>query len=232
MTRGTNARIAGFTFLFYIAAGVTSLVLGSATRAHGTAATLALFADHVQQVRIGIVLSLVICVTAVTLAVTLYGITRDEDRDLAVLALSFRVGEGMLGAIAPMATLGLLLLATTGADQGTIDGAAAEVLGTFLLRVGGWNATIAAILFAFGSTVFCWLLLRGRMIPVSLAWLGVAASVLLVVGLPLQLAGFVDGPVTQVIWLPMAAFEIPLGFWLLFKGVATPARIYPGAHLG
>ena len=27
MTRTTNARIAGFTFIFYIAAGITSLVL-------------------------------------------------------------------------------------------------------------------------------------------------------------------------------------------------------------
>jgi hypothetical protein len=27
------------------------------------------------------------------------------------------------------------------------------------------------------------------------------------------------GPVTQLMWLPMAAFEIPLGLWLLIKGV-------------
>src|SRR5712691_3715900 len=40
--------------------------------------------------------------------------------------------------------------------------------------------------FAVGSTLFCWLLLRGRMIPAALAWLGVLASVLLVVILPLQ----------------------------------------------
>jgi hypothetical protein len=45
-----------------------------------------------------------------------------------------------------------------------------------------------------------------------------------VVGLPLQLAGFLAGPVTQFMWLPMAAFEIPLGLWLLIKGVAMPVR--------
>jgi hypothetical protein len=38
MTRTTNARIAGFTFLFYIAVGVASMVLsGQATGAAGTA---------------------------------------------------------------------------------------------------------------------------------------------------------------------------------------------------
>jgi hypothetical protein len=56
------------------------------------------------------------------------------------------------------------------------------------------------------------------MIPVPLGWLGVVASVLLVVALPLELAGVLRGAVTQLIWLPMAAFEIPLGFWWLIKG--------------
>lgn len=54
-----------------------------------------------------------------------------------------------------------------------------------------------------------------------LAWLGVVASILVVVCLPLQLAGVLHGPITQLIWLPMAAFEIPLGLWLLIKGVAA-----------
>jgi hypothetical protein len=56
-----------------------------------------------------------------------------------------------------------------------------------------------------------------------LAWLGVVASALLVVSLPLQLVGVLRGLFTQLMWLPMAAFEIPVGFWLLVKGVPTPA---------
>jgi hypothetical protein len=101
------------------------------------------------------------------------------------------------------------------------------VLGGLLLKLGGWNTVTAAMLFALGSTIFSWLLLRGRMIPRALAWLGVAASVLLVVLLPLELAGLVTGPATKIMWLPMAAFEIPLAFWLLIKGVAPPARRQP-----
>jgi hypothetical protein len=80
---------------------------------------------------------------------------------------------------------------------------------------------MSAILFAMGSTLFSYLFLRGRTIPVPMAWLGVVASVLLGVGLPLQLAGFLRGPVTSYMWIPMAAFEVPLGFWLLIKGVRT-----------
>jgi hypothetical protein len=89
--------------------------------------------------------------------------------------------------------------------------------------VQGWNTIIAATFFAVGSALFSYLFLRGRIIPVQLAWLGVVASVLLVVGLPLQLAGFLSGPITSLMWVPMALFEVPLALWLLIRGVATPA---------
>jgi len=85
-----------------------------------------------------------------------------------------------------------------------------------------------AIFFAVGSTIFSWLLLRGRLIPVPLAWFGLIASALLVVILPLQVAGLFGGTtswsesVTWLIWLPMLVYEIALALWLLIKGVALP----------
>jgi len=35
------------------------------------------------------------------------------------------------------------------------------------------------------------------------------------------MAGFLSGPVTSYVWLPMLAFEVPLAFWLMIKGVRT-----------
>ena len=221
MTRTTNARIAGFTFLFYIAAGITSVVLfGWATSGEEVAAKLAGIAQHATDVRVVVVLDLLQCFSALVLAVTLYAITREQDPDLAMLGLTCRVGEGVLGATGIPSTLGLLWLATaTGADAP--EAGAAHALGTYLLR---GSVALTATFFAVGSTLFSWLLLRGRMIPIPLAWLGVVASVLLVVGLPLQLAGFLRGPITSLMWLPALAFEVPLALWLLIKGVGMPAR--------
>jgi hypothetical protein len=51
-------------------------------------------------VRIAVVLTLLTCFVALTLAVALYGITRDEDHELAMLASTCRLGEGLLNAIA------------------------------------------------------------------------------------------------------------------------------------
>jgi hypothetical protein len=219
MTRKTSARLAGFTFLFYIAAGVTSLVLSNrAISGEGIAAKLASIAQHATDMRVIVVLTVLTTLSAWVLGVTLYAITRELDPDLAMLGLICRVGEGLNGAAGIRGTLSLLWLATaTGANAP--DPKAAHALGQFLL---GESATISAIFFAVGSTLFAWLLLRGRMIPVPLAWLGVVASILLVVGLPLELAGVLRGTVAQLMWIPMAAFEIPLAVWLIVKGVAAP----------
>lgn len=71
MTRTTNARVAGSAFLLYIAVGVTQMVVSSGTgSADGVAARLALFAQNAARVRVNVVLSLVICVTALVLAET------------------------------------------------------------------------------------------------------------------------------------------------------------------
>src|SRR5690349_3990919 len=203
MTRRANARIAGFAFLLYIAVGITQMVLGGATRAAAIGERLAAIAQHVPLVRANILLSLLLCVTALTLAVALYALTREQDRDLAVLALCCRVGEGLITAIATMTGLGLLWLATLEPGPESPDPGSAHALAALLLSVRGWSTTITATLFAMGSTLFSWLLLRGRMIPAPLAVLGVAASLLLVVALPLDLVGVLPGSVTAALWLPM-----------------------------
>ena len=78
MTRTTNARLAGVTFLVYIAAGIATLMLASRPHARD-------------------VLTMVTSFSALVLGVTLYALTRDEDPDLALLALTCRVIEAMPG---------------------------------------------------------------------------------------------------------------------------------------
>ena len=70
------ARVAGFTFLFYIAAGITSMALGG-------------------QSQITDLLSLLQSFSALVLGVTLYALTREQGPILALLALTCRVAEAV-----------------------------------------------------------------------------------------------------------------------------------------
>lgn len=219
MTRSTAARGAGFTFLAYIAVAFPSMVLLTrATNAKGTAAQLVQVAAHASDVRLAIVLGLLSCFAAVVIAVQLYGFTRDEDHELATLVLVSRVGEGVLGAVGIPVLLALLAIATAAPSTAGMDQATRHTIATFLL-MPAQSVMLGAPLFAIGSLAFSWLLVRGRMVPPALAWLGVLASVVLVVGIPLNIAGYLSGPVAFYLWMPMLAFEVPLGFWLLVKGV-------------
>ncbi len=223
MTRTTNARVAGFTYLFYAAIGICSeLLMNRARGVDGDSAKLARIGEYATDVRMTILLTLLECFSALVLAVALYGITRDVDQELAMLAMACRVAEGVLGSLRIPDYSGLLWLAKAGVGTGAPDIPTTNALRAFLLMPGP-SVPIGAIFFAVGSTIFSYLLLRGRMVPVSIAWMGVFASGLLAVGLPLQLAGFFTGPLTGYYqWLPALVFQTVLALWLLIKGVATP----------
>src|SRR5215831_15339970 len=88
MTRIAAARIAGFTFLFYIVVGVASTAGGL----HGSAAEVATYAQNA---------------SAVILALTLFEITRVEQAVVAALGLTFRLAEGALGSALHLTGIGL-----------------------------------------------------------------------------------------------------------------------------
>jgi len=224
MTRRTNASVAGFAFLLYIVVALSAMILSSrAASGEGIAAKLAGIAQYAPVVRLAVVLELVGCFCALVLAVTLYAMTRDVDPDLALLAMTCRVAEGVIGAVSLSRPLGRLWLATT-AGPDAPDPATADALGALLMKMPDSSSTLAATFFAAGSTIFACLLLRGRIVPVALAWLGVLASILVVVLLPMELTGIVLGPIGKLMWLPMLAFEVSLALWLIVKGAAMPAR--------
>jgi hypothetical protein len=223
MTSTTNARVAGVTYLFYAAIGICIEVLMHQARGgYSGAAMIARIGQYATNVRLSILITLFECLSSLVLAVTLYGITRHVDRELAMLGLVCRVAEGVLGSINNVpGYLGMLWLAKTAGGTGASDIATTNALRSYLLMPGA-SVPLGAVFFAVGSLVFSYLLLRGRLVPVSIAWLGVVASGLLAVTLPLQLAGFPTGPLPGYFqWLPALVFQIILALWLIIKGVAT-----------
>jgi hypothetical protein len=210
-------------FLFYIANGIGEMVLSRRIQ-HGAdaAAILANIAQHVQLARFTTFLIFLTGIDAILLGLGLYAITRDLEPNLAILAFAFRVAEGVNGAMAADQHATLVEFATR--CSGAADRAAVNVAGTSLLYGGGM--TIGATLFACGSTIFAYLILRGRILPPWLAWIGIAGSALLVIALPLQMSGI---PVTNSIWAPIAFFEVVGGVWLLVKGAGTREGSIPAS---
>ena len=224
MTTRTNARIAGLAFLLYIVTGLAAMFLSrSALAGEGTAAKLASIAQHAAGFRAHLVLVLIGCFCALALAVTLYSITREVDPDLALMILVCRTAEGVVGGISLDRGMGQLWLATA-SGAAAPDPAAATALGAVLLKLPD-SMAVPAVFFAVGSLIFSFLLLRGRLVPAWLAWVGVVASVVVVVCLPIELAGLLPAVVAQAMWLPMLVFEVTLAVRLIVKGVDRRSEI-------
>jgi Domain of unknown function (DUF4386) len=220
MTRRRNARVAGIAFLVYIAAAMSGLFLSRGAAEGGTAAEkLASLAAHASALRLAIILELVGAFCALVLAVTLYAITRDEDADLALLAMVFRVAEGVVGGVSLQRSLGRLWLAT---GAGASDSGVTATLAPFLLTLPGTD--LGATFFLGGSTIFAYLFVRGRIVPAVLAWLGLIGSLLALVVVPLGLVGLLGSPATDVVWIPLLVYEIWLAIWLIAKGAAVPRK--------
>lgn len=226
MTFRTNSRVAGVLFLAYIATGLTQLALFTRLTAgsSGTAETLSRLAANPGAARLNALLALVTGFEAIILGAALFALTRDVDRDLAVIAFACRLGEGVVNSISAAASLALLGVATAAAAATGASAEAHVAVGAYLLRD---SILVSATLFAVGSAFFSWLFLKVRDVPRWLAQLGVAASVLLVVLLPAQMLGAVRGTVANLIWLPMLVFEVVFALWLIARGVGGRAIAVP-----
>jgi hypothetical protein len=160
--------------------------------------------------------------SALVLGVTLYALTRDYDRDLTMLGLVCRTAEGIIGATLLPVSIAFGSTAAVGALVSRVAGTSDPA--SLLASVQARDTAVSALFFAVGSTALAWVMLRGRIIPIGPAWLGVFASALMVVALPLQLAGVVQGCVLRITSLPIVSFELPLGVWLIAKGVPEPSQ--------
>jgi uncharacterized protein DUF4386 len=221
MTLRSNARLCGATYLLYIVTGIGSMILMNRIGGGGdVTAMLASIAQHATLYRAISLLVWLQFLYAVVLGVTLYALTRDQDRDLAVIAMCCRLVEGAMAAVSTSQRFEILSLARASATAGTgADAAAAHALGTLMLGTDGGG--VAALCFSVAAMIFSYLFLRARSIPTWLAWLGVVSSALWLIGMPARMLGFLHGAAVYVMWIPMGIFEITLAVLLLVKGVTA-----------
>lgn len=219
-----NARLAGITFLLYYATALGDTFLFRHVSGGGNiAARLANIAQHVAEVRLTIVFALLTILYALILAVMLYALTRNVDRELALLALSCRFIEGVLNAVPAIVRLALLSLAMAMPSSTNGDASAIQTQAAVLLKIGSGSATVSGTIFAAGSTLFAYLFLKGRSIPAPLAWIGVIGSLLVIPVFPLSGMRMVSGSVVWLASIPLIIFELVFAFWLIFKGVKMQA---------
>lgn len=216
MTLRNDARLAGVIYLAYtVFAMASAIIYGNAVAGADMLQRLSNMTHMLTEVRVTVLLDLLQVLCALGLAVTLYRLTSGVDKTLAMIAMLFRAGEGLLGTSAITSKLQLMQLATTAQDHA----ANATLLGGYVFNKP--DTVFSEFCFVIGGTLFAYLFLRGKLIPLLLAWIGVITIGAQAVCVSLQIAGFLSESVVDKIWFLIMIYEIPLGIWLIVKGIKT-----------
>jgi len=227
----TAAKIAGFLYVFQMALALFGetyvrgrlIVRGDATKtAQNIMGAERLF-------RLSIAGDLVVYTTVIVLIWALYVVVRPVDKNLALLAVFFRLVENAVLCVATVNSLVVLRL-LSGADAlKTFEPGQLHSLANVALSAQGLGMSVGFILLGLGSTVFAYLLLKSSYVPRALAAWGIFSSLVLSL---VTLAILVFPGLGKVMGLaymaPMGIYEVGLGLWLLVKGLpagATSTRL-------
>jgi hypothetical protein len=175
--------------------------------------------------RAGLASELVTIVLTTFLVLGLYVVLKPVGRNLAALALLWRILENSVLAALTFASFTALALLGGGAYLNTAE---VEGLAYALIRVHIYGFQAGFLFLGLGSALFSYLWLKSRYIPPLIAAWGIFASLLMaLVSLALIVMPGLISVITLAYMLPMGLYEIGLGLWLMIKGIRLPAEALP-----
>ena len=220
------ARLAGLLYLIAMATGLfaefyvhfpsTLIVSGDAAK------TASNIMANERLYRIGIANNIITFAIDVVLIWALYVLLRPVNRNLALLAVFFRLVETTMACVAIVNYYVAMQFVSNADHLRAFDSNQIQAL-SILHDTYALTFIVVAIFLGLGSTVFNYLLFKSRYIPKVLAAWGIFSSLLLLISqFAIVIFPEVEKTIIPACYGPIAIDEIALGLWLLFKGANIP----------
>ncbi|MFC1524275.1 DUF4386 domain-containing protein [Thermodesulfobacteriota bacterium] len=218
------ARVAGFMFLFSFIVPTLNwaFVLSKLIVPENVMATANNIMANELQFRTGLTIELIMAVGLVVLALALYIILKPVNRNLALLALLWKLVEATIAAVIVLITF-IALQLLNGAEH--ITGFTPEQLQAtvgFLLNEHTVLYSFPMVFLGLDMMVFSYLLFRSKYIPRTLAGFGILSFALIFIHSLTTLIApecAMKLTVQTICYTPSGLFEIIIGIWLLVKGL-------------
>jgi hypothetical protein len=220
------ARLAGLLYLIAMATGLfaefyvhfpsTLIVSGDVA----TTATNILANERLYH--IGIANNIITFAIDVALIWALYVLVRPVNRNLALLAVFFRLVETTIACVAIINYYVAMQFVSEADHLKVFDSSQLQAL-SILHDTYALTFIVVAIFLGLGSTIFNYLLFKSRYIPKILAAWGIFSSLLLLLSqFAIIIFPEVEKTIIPACYGPIVIDEIALGFWLLFMGAKIP----------
>lgn len=221
------AKLAGFLYLFTIlGANLTEFLVRARLSARGDALQAARnIAVAGELFRAGIGGDLITLAGNVALIAVLFLVLRQVNRTLALIAAFWWLIECAVAAVTSLSNYAALLLLTGTASMPALKPDQLPELARLLLTLETAGNRVAALFFGLGSTMFCYLWFKSRYIPRALAAWGIISSLVpAIIPFTMMMLADMQGFYLRRAraGLPIIAFEVIIGFWLLVRGIRPP----------
>ena len=172
------------------------------------------------QVVIGILLQLIMGATAAGIAVMMFPIFWQLNKNIALGYLSARVVEFACVIVGELSILSLLSLSQEYVKAGTPDASYFQTLGALSMAGSLWAYQMVLILYSLTALVFFYYLYKLKLIPRLLSVWGLIGATVSLAGPLLEMFGY-GAPI--FLFLPGGLLELFLGVWLIVKGFNSSA---------
>jgi len=215
----TYARIAGFAYIVIILLGIFSVNLISTRLVvpGDIATTISNIASHEWLFRLGVTSEIVMYALVVLLAHALYVVLRSVNRNLALLALLWRLAEAVVGSTLTVVSGMLPLLLINSIT--VLDSVRLNSLFDALITVRSTGLDVVLVFIGLGGTLFCYLFWKSSLVPRILAAWGIFTYLSMLVLAIASLLTPINESTKLIFYAPGGLFEISFGLWLLIKGV-------------
>jgi len=215
------ARVVGAMYLFGFAAVFDELyVRGRLIIDNNAAQTAQNIMAHERLFRLGIAIDLIEMASMVVLLTALYVILKAVNQNLALLAAFWRLMEAAICVVMTLSSFDVLRVLSGADSLRVFEADRLQALASIHIGAHGAGYNVAEMFLGLGSTVFSYLWFKSRYIPRALAAWGVFSSLLVATCTfaSIIFPDFQDMSFPSC-YMPIAIFELIMGFWLLFKGL-------------
>lgn len=213
------ARLVGILFILAAVTAVIGLLLYDPILNESDYLTAG--AEHSRQVVLGAVLELILVVSAVGTATTMYPILKKYDGTIALWHVCFRFLEAVLIIIGIISVLALLTLSQEYIAGGAQNSSVFEANGTVLKVIHEWTFLLGPnFMLGINTMMYSFIFYKSKLVPRFIPIIGMTGAALVFTCSILVMFDVIE----QVsVWgallaMPVAANEMILAVWLIAKG--------------
>lgn len=213
-------RISGFLFLFILVVNIPMAVFGNLLgwNEDDSDAKLQKISDDLKTFQMGIVFGLIEHVSVIALAILLYIVFSPYNLLLGIVWAMVRMGEGLIHISNEINYSGLIKLANQYSDTSSAEKKSLSDLARAILQTKDSRYAWAIILWSIGTLAFSIVLITYGVVPSTIGWLGIVASILVffINVEKLVKPNYVIPNLIGLLASSAILFEVSIGVWLLF----------------